>query len=369
MPFGFFKKKSKEEKQESNESRYLTLKVKEVKSETPDAVSVYFNSENSDFNYQSGQFITLIKSINGKKVRRAYSLCTSPFTDPVLGISVKRVKGGVMSNFINDNLKAGEEIEIMMPMGQFTTDYATDNLRHAVLIAGGSGITPLLSILKSILHNEPKSHVSLIYANEKWEDVIFKEELQSLEKANNGRLKITHVLNQPPADWKGYTGWLSAQTLMDIQESLTELRELPTEYFTCGPAPMMDIVINTYQALGVEKSHIKFESFEAGKTSPKEIIDESTSSSGKSVTVVLDGEEYTYDVAANKTILEEGLSQDIDLPYSCQSGLCTACRGKLEQGEVEMGEYDGLSQQELEDGYVLCCQAFPKTDNVRIVIG
>jgi ring-1,2-phenylacetyl-CoA epoxidase subunit PaaE len=368
MAFGLFKRKKKDVK--NTKDKYLRLTVKEVVMETDKAVSIVFDTNNTQMPYQAGQFVTLIETINGQKIRRAYSLCSSPFTDEFPAVTVKRVVGGAMSNHVNDTLLPGAQIEVMEPMGQFTTDYKADRKRHVILFGGGSGITPLLAITKSVLFEEPQSIVSLVYANESVQDIIFNDALKELQKRYDGRLNVVHVLNNPPENWSGRKGWMSTDKVNAIIEELPKMDAANTEFFTCGPGPMMDIVVEGLESIGVPRDHIKLESFEAGKTSPKEILgDEAVSVGDHSVKIIIDDEEFSFTVPADKTILEQGLEESVDMPYSCQSGLCTACRGKLISGKVKMIEYDGLSQSELDDNYVLCCQAHPETDDVVIEIG
>ncbi len=367
MAFGLFKRKKKVK---NTKDKYLNLTVKEVIKETDKAVSIVFDTNSTEMPYEAGQFLTLIETINGQKIRRAYSLCTSPFTDEFPAVTVKRVAGGAMSNHVNDTLLAGAQIEVMEPMGQFTTDYKSGRKRHLILFGGGSGITPLMAITKSVLFEEPQSIISLVYANESEQDIIFKDALAELQKRYEGRLNVVHVLNNPPEHWNGKTGWMSTDKVKTIIDELPKLDATNTEFFTCGPGPMMDIVVEGLEAIGVPKDHIKLESFEAGKTSPKEIMgDDVASGETRPVKIIIDDEEFSLSVPADKTILEQGLEQSVDMPYSCQSGLCTACRGKLISGKVKMIEYDGLSQSELDDDYVLCCQAHPETDDVVIEIG
>jgi ring-1,2-phenylacetyl-CoA epoxidase subunit PaaE len=370
MVFGLFKKKSKEGKGEAKSSdSYFSLPIKDVVQETKDAVSIYFDVKDNVFDYKAGQFITIIDTINGEKLRRAYSLCTSPHVDTTPGVTVKCVAGGKMSNHIRNNYKAGKTVEIMKPMGLFTPVFDRGNKRHIVLFGGGSGITPLISILKSALSQEPNSDVSLVYANETESDIIFLKALTQLEAENSERLKVVHVLNSPSNAAQKYKGWLSAGTIMSVLEELPKHAESDTFYFTCGPAPMMDVVINTLKTMGIPDSNVFMESFEAGKTSTVPEQKETSEASVQKVKVDNDGQTYEYEVSPKKTILEAGLDNKIDLPYSCQSGLCTACRGKLITGKVRMLEYDGLSQQEVDNGYILCCQAYPESDDVHVVIG
>ncbi len=365
MAFSFFKKSSK--KEEKKDSRYLKLKVHEVRQETKEAVSLVFEQPAGGLSYQAGQFITLILTIDGKKIRRAYSLCSSPFMEELPAVTIKQVEGGRMSTFVNKVTKAGDEIEVMEPMGQFTTPIGEQQSRHLVLFGGGSGITPLMSIAKSVLFKETQSTISLIYCNRDLESIIFKAELEEMMSEYGDRLKVVHVLEKPTAGFASHEGLLTTDKLAEILKALPGPSFKEAEFFTCGPAPMMDIVVEGLDKLGVEAETVKRESFTAGVTSPGEIVD--TAGQGTPVKIILNGEEHSFNVPSGKSILETGLSLDIDMPYSCQSGLCTACRGKLVSGEVAMDEDDGLSASEKSEGFVLCCVGHPTTDNVVIEIG
>ncbi|MFY0654637.1 MAG: ferredoxin--NADP reductase, partial [Cyclobacteriaceae bacterium] len=317
-----------------------------------------------------GQFITLVLSVNGKKVRRAYSLCSSPYLNEDPSVTVKRVEGGVMSNFVNSELKAGDEVEIMEPMGSFTPEINSSNKRQVYLIGGGSGITPLISIAKSILTEEKESKVSLIYANRDAKSIIYGETIAELEKEYPDNFGVVHFLEKPSSDWTGYTGWLDNDKLKTALSDLSDESYSEVSYYTCGPEPMMNIVMDTLDELGVAEDKKYKESFVAGNTSPKEIIgEESLSIQEQEVTIILDGEEHKYKVSPKSTILESGLNENIDMPYSCQSGLCTACRGKCISGKIKMDEEDGLSKEEKDQGYVLLCVGHPLTDDVVVEIG
>lgn len=374
MVFGLFKKKdkNKDEKTTQKDDRYLQLTVKDIVSVTNDAVNVVFEKPETVFNYLPGQFITVIFTIDGKKVRRAYSLCTTPGVDENPAVTVKRVEGGIVSNYINDQLKVGDEVEIMEPMGMFTTEYQVENDRHLILIGGGSGITPLYSIIKATLAREPKSIVSLVYANRNEDSVIFKDQLESLVKEQKGRFKLIHTLDKPTGEWDGHMGLLTNDKLKSIFSELPKHDPKKTEYFTCGPQPLMDIVFDTLNEMEVPLEYRYRESFVAGKTSPDSIISdggEGSADQDRSVKVIIDGDSYEFTVPAGKSILDAGLEADIDMPYSCQSGLCTACRGKCHSGKVSVDDADGLSQQELNEGYVLTCIGKPLSDDVEIEIG
>jgi len=376
MVFNLFKKSAsaqpKADDKNKPSSRYYSLKVKEVVRETNDAVTVYFDPAGREINYKPGQFFTMIMNINNQSVRRSYSLCTSPDTDEFPGVTVKRVEGGLVSNYINDEVKAGDSIELMEPMGAFTTDISASQERNLVFFGGGSGITPLMGLTKSIMKLEPKTKISLVYANRDNESIIFRGLLATLENTYEGRFRVFHVLESAPSNWGGYTGRLTPGIIGDVLGKISDQGEV-TEYFMCGPEGMMMAVSTAFRELGLPKEKLRKESFTSGTPEAKSIdtpVPSATTAAGaKEVKVIYDGEEYSFAVEDDKTILETALELDIDLPFSCQSGLCTACRGKCLSGKVRMDEMEGLSDSEIEEGYVLTCVGHPLTDNVIIEIG
>jgi ring-1,2-phenylacetyl-CoA epoxidase subunit PaaE len=374
MAFSFFKKSEKPKKEEAHAGpRYYDLRVKNIIQETKDAISIVFDHPSSGkIQYKSGQFLTLITPVNGKEVRRAYSLCSSPFVDQDLVVTVKRVENGLMSNWLPDNLKIGAVIKVMEPMGQFTMEYSNGNKRHIILFAGGSGITPMMSIIKSILTQEPNSICSLIYCNRDIDSIIYKNELEQLELKDEGRLHVIHVLDNAPMNWQGYSGLLNRDMLTRLFERIPEWGIGATTYLMCGPEGMMKNVETLLADRNIPKEKIFKESFVQG-TIDKEEKKEAAPSTGelkaREVTIRYDGQEFKIMVPPHKAILETALDQGIDLPYSCQSGLCTACRGKALSGKVKLDEEEGLSQSERAEGYVLTCVGHPLTDDVVIEIG
>lgn len=365
MAFSFFKKKKKKE---STDSRYINLTVKEVVKETEDAVTLVFDQpEAGDLKYEPGQFITLILTIDGKKVRRAYSLCSTPYLNELPAVTIKAVPGGIMSNHINTEIKAGDVIQIMEPMGSFVLSIDQTNNRQVFLFGGGSGITPLISIAKSILNQEPESKVSLVYANRDENAIIFKQTIEELSGSYSDRFDVVHFLETPPAEWTGEVGYMTKDKISKIITDLKDNKYQDFSFMTCGPEPMMNIVWDSLEELKIPEDKKYKESFVAGNTSPSAII--ADANGAREVTILLEGEEYVYEVPANKTILEAGLDRNIDMPYSCQSGLCTACRGKCLQGTIKMDEDDGLSEEEKAEGYVLLCVGHPESDDVKVEIG
>lgn len=347
----------------------MTLTIKEVVNVTKDAVNVIFEKPEASFEYKAGQFITVITSVDGNKIRRAYSLCSTPFEDEFPTITAKRVEGGRMSNHINDTFKAGDTVEVMEPMGQFTTDFNENTSRHVTLIGGGSGITPLISLIRSLLLKESNSRMTLIYANRSLDQVIFWELIESLQSKNADRFKVIHLLEDDPKGLAEITGRITPENLFGL---INEHELANSEFFICGPQPMMDVSMEGLKLANISDAMIHMESFEAGKTSPKEIIadNEPKGVTGASqVTILLEGEEYVVPVPMGQGILETALDAGLDMPYSCQSGVCTACRGKCSEGEISTDEAEGLSDEEIEEGYRLLCVGKPMSAEIKVEVG
>lgn len=368
MAFGFFKKKKKEK---SVDSRYHHLKIKEVINVATDAVNVVFENPEVGFKYEPGQFITIIDTIGDQKLRRAYSLCTTPYLDEHPAVTVKRVPEGRMSNHINDNFHAGDTIEVMEPMGKFTTQYSEAKERKAIFFGGGSGITPLFAILRTVLLKEESSKVALVYGNRSEDHIIFKEALNGLTQKYPNRFQLIHILEEDPNGLTHHHGLPTTDTIGDILQEIGFGEE--AEYFVCGPEPMMNVVKDGLIRADVDTSKIMMESFTAGVTSPEDLIEQTEKVEKKSVsstvTILLDDEEHVLEVPADKPILDAGLDENIDMPYSCQSGLCTACRAKCLEGEVSLEGAEGLTDDEIKDGYVLLCVGKALTDQVKVEVG
>ncbi|UXP34132.1 ferredoxin--NADP reductase [Reichenbachiella agarivorans] len=362
--FGLFKKKK--DNKGSIDSTNLHLQIKEIVRETKDAVSIVFEEPATGaIQYQPGQYLTLISTINGKKIRRAYSLSSSSAFSELPTVTVKRVVDGQMSNYVCESLQAGDNIEVMAPMGSFVLEIKPEAKKHVYLFGGGSGITPLMSITKTILKVEPNSKVTLVYANRDLESIIFKSKLEELQSAHPDKLEVIHYLENPINDWKGYTGYMTIDSIKEILEKTKDTNYSQVKYMTCGPEPMMNIVIGTLESLNIPKESIHKESF----TPTVAPADTSSDSSDKQVLIRLDGTEYQLTVPASKTILEAGLDDGIDMPYSCQSGLCTACRAKRIKGDIDTGNADGLTEDEKNQGYVLLCVSHAKSNDLEVEIG
>lgn len=369
MAFSLFRKSAPKPESAPNAAPgYRNLTVREVIRETPDAVRVVFERSDPPLSYKAGQFITLIPVINGKEERRSYSLCSSPVTDEFPAIGIKRVASGKVSSWSVEHLKAGDSIRIMDPMGNFTLEMNAAQKRHVVMIAGGSGITPMMALTKTVLAAEPESQVTLIYGNRDEAGIMFRDELDSLVNQNAGRLVIHHILENPPAGWNGFQGYLTGEVMASVSDLWSKQGlSVPDVFMLCGPEPMMNAASTILSARGIAADRIRKESF-TPSSAPKAAAVESADVA-HDVVIRYDGQEFRIRVEPGKAILETALNQGIDLPYSCQSGLCTACRGKAISGKVKLDEEDGLSKSEREEGYVLTCVGHPLTDDVVIEIG
>jgi ring-1,2-phenylacetyl-CoA epoxidase subunit PaaE len=350
-------------------TRYHKLKVTNIVKETPDTISVYLQQPaQSNIAYKPGQFLTLLIPMGSETVRRSYSMSSCPHTDKELCVTVKRVANGKVSNYLNDNLKVGHELEVMEPMGSFALDLRPVQ-RHVILIGAGSGITPLMSIAKAVLRMESSSIVSLLYGNRNQDSIIFKTALEEMQQQYSGRFRVMHVLSQPTPGWNGLTGRLNRSLAIKLINELPKLDVYRTDYYLCGPVGMTEEMEQALNILYVPKEKIHKESFAAAAdTAPKPAEDNNGTVKTQVVTLIYEGSEYKVKVEPHQSILDAGLDMDIDLPYSCQSGLCTACRGKCVSGKVIMDEEDGLSEQEMKEGYVLVCVGHPLTSDVVIEI-
>ena len=360
---------------------YQTLTVVALTQETADSVTIHLERpDRAPIASRPGQFLTLIVPCGpgGKKERRAYSLSSTPHEAPRLSVTVKRVSNGLVSNYLLDTVAVGQQIEVMEPLGNFTLSPSPKAARSLVLIGAGSGITPLMSILKAVVKTEPNSHVLLIYGNRNEESVIFQQQLAALETSTNGHLQVEHVYSQPlqPGGAHRHTGRLNRTMLLRILEQRHQFPAEQAEYFMCGPEGLMAEARAALDLLNVPEARIRRESFVAavdtaadpahGDVSAAPGDDTKTT---RTVTIQYEGSEYLIEVPAGKTILETALDQDIDLPYSCQAGLCTACRGKCLSGKVHLDEREDLSDSEMKQGYILTCVGHPMTDDVVIEIG
>jgi ring-1,2-phenylacetyl-CoA epoxidase subunit PaaE len=347
-----------------NQPRQFTLNVKEIIKETADAITIKLENIVPVLSYSSGQFITLVLHLGGKEVRRSYSISSSPYTDNDISICVKAIPDGQVSNHLKNNLKVGETLDVLEPMGNFLVNPKSDKQRHVFLFGAGSGITPLISIAKTILSSEPKSKVSLVYGNRTFDDIIYKHEIEKLEAENNSRFTVVNVISRPNATWVGYTGRINRALAVNVIEKLAAVTRKECEYYLCGPSGMTDEVLVALDLLGVPKINIHKESFHAPLHTP--VATTAMASSASKVKVIDGKKTYQFDVEANETILEKALKLGHNLPYSCQAGMCTACMGKCTTGKVQMDNPDGLTDNEVKKGFVLTCIGYPAAPEIII---
>lgn len=351
-------------------AKFHTLKVAEVRRETAEAVSIAFDipeAVKAEYTYIQGQYITLKIQLNGEEVRRSYSVCSSPLVNEPLRVAVKQVKDGRMSTYLNTQLKAGDMLEVMTPMGSFHSAMNAANKKNYVLFAGGSGITPMLSIIKTVLIAEPQSTLVLLYGNRDEASIIFKAELEKIAAEHKERLKMVHVLEYS-ADAEGslLRGIMTPEKVKALVENYVGLN-LDNEFFICGPGPMMRNVESTLLELKIAKERIHLEYFTvdagAAPAQPAPEIAELESS----VTVIMDGEETTFELSSKgKSVLDAAMDAGVDVPFSCKGAVCCTCKAKVLEGKVQMDKNFALTDKEVEEGYILTCQAHPLTEKVLV---
>jgi ring-1,2-phenylacetyl-CoA epoxidase subunit PaaE len=353
-------------------ARFHKLKVSEIARETPDCVSVVFEVPGAlkeDFKYLQGQYLTLKLGVNGEEIRRSYSLCSSPLMDTEFRVAVKKVSDGRASTYINDKLKVGDKIEVMTPMGSFHSPMKVEHKKHYVLFAGGSGITPMLSILKTVLFAEPNSRITLFYGNRDTDSIIFKKQIDKLAADNAQRLKVFYILEHCSEEISELCrGILEPAKVRSLIQNYVDLKE-DNEFFICGPGPMMENVKDVLHELKVDLKAVHIEYFSA-VIEAVQAAENAAPSSEKivsKVTVILDGEELNVDLPSDgQAILDAALDGGLDVPYACKGAVCCTCRAKLMEGKVSMDMNFALSDDEVEQGYILTCQAHPITERVVV---
>lgn len=349
---------------------FHALRVTEVVPETAEANSIRFEIPpdlREAFAFRAGQHLTLRATLGGGEVRRNYSLCTAPAEKDWM-VTVKRIGGGIFSNWVGDRLKPGDTIEVMAPHGSFTTEFAASNKRHLVGIAGGSGITPVMSLVRTLLREEPHSRFTLLYGNRDSSSVIFLEALAGLKDKHLDRLEIYHFLDAEDQDIALFNGMLDRAR---CDEAITHL--VPDAagidgWFICGPGPMMDSAEGALLDRGIARERIHIERFTADRPPEavaREIAELQNKAEGVTVSVTIDGR--TRRVAFTQgNILDSALASGLPAPFACKAGVCATCRAKVTSGKVEMAARYGLTDEEVADGYVLTCQSVPLGDGVAV---
>ncbi|WP_019529458.1 1,2-phenylacetyl-CoA epoxidase subunit PaaE [Dasania marina] len=358
------------------DTNFYPLTLANVQAETDTAVRISFavpDQLQDTFRFVQGQFLTLRAVIDGVEMRRSYSIC-SGVNDGHLRVAIKRVKDGVFSNYANDNFKAGDSVEVMPPQGSFGTALNKNQKKNYMCLAVGSGITPMLSIIKSVLAIEPESRVTLIYGNQRSNTVMFKEELSFVKNYYLERFQWINIMSQEDQgsdllkgridNKKGYL--LQKHKLIDIHNT--------DDAFICGPESMMSEVSHGFRLEGLKDTQIHYELFasssedsEARLAKAHQRVQDYGEEKTSKVTVKADGRAIEFNLAAvGENILDAGMANGMELPYSCKAGVCSTCKCKLVEGQVDMDIAHGLEPHEIEAGYILSCQAHPISDVVVV---
>lgn len=343
-------------------SQFHKLRIKDIQRETDKCVTINFEvPENlkGSFLFTSGQYLTLKTHINGEEIRRDYSICSAPKSGE-LKVAVKEIENGTFSKFANRALKPNDVLEVAPPQGRFTFEPDSKKQRTIVAFAAGSGITPIMSIAKTILTQEPNSTFVLIYGNKTPKDTIFFDEILELHHNYLDRFKLQLVFSQSEEDNALFGRIEKSIVNFVIKNKYKHVRV--DDFYICGPEQMINTVKDVLKENGVSDKHIHFELFTTSKEDSKSIQAEGTTE----ITVIVDEEETTFSMSQKKTILEAALEHNIDAPYSCQGGICSSCIARITEGEVEMRQNNILTDGEIAEGLTLTCQAQPKTAKVTV---
>ena len=350
---------------------FHSLKIKEIKKETADCISVSFEIPvglKEEFAFRHGQSLTMRTFLNGEEVRRTYSICSSPL-DNEWRVAIKKQEGGLFSGFANDKLKKGDMLEVMPPVGKFYTELNPGNKKNYLAFAVGSGITPVVCIIKTTLAIEPQSSFTLVYGNRSRNSIIFFEELEGLKNKYIDRFNLIHILSRERTDVELNSGRIEVNKLIELDKLIGY--DSLDEFFICGPEQMIFCVKAFLEQKEIDKGKIHFELFtvpgEKKHTagSRKQVVSEGPKSK---ITVKLDGRSFDFDLpfTSYTSILDAALQQGADLPFACKVGVCFTCKAKLVEGKVEMDVHWGLEEEEREKGYILTCQSHPKTERVVV---
>lgn len=348
--------------------RFHPLEVTEVRRETRDAVVVTLKPQDAKaFAFTQGQYLTFRRDFDGEELRRSYSICAG-LDEGCLRVGIKRVDGGAFSTWANEDLKPGDMLEAMTPQGRFFTPVDPSATKSYLGFAGGSGITPVLSIIKTVLAREPGSTFTLVYANRQVGSIMFREELEDLKNSYLGRFSVVHILESEGQEIDLFTGRIDAEK-MDMLFRMWIDAETVDTAFICGPEPMMLTIADSLRKHGLADDQIKFELFassQPGRAKKRAVSQQAVNAANScEVSVTLDGATRSFRMPKDGTsVLDAAIDHDMDAPYSCKAGVCSTCRAKVLEGEVEMDVNHALEDYEVRAGYVLSCQCIPLSDKV-----
>ena len=355
-------------------THFHQLTIADIRKETPDCVSIAFEVPDElkpAYQFKHGQNLTLRTLINNEEVRRSYSICSSP-TDNELRVAIKKAPYGKFSVWANNMLKKGDVLEVLPPTGTFFTELDPAHKKNYLAFAAGSGITPVLSIIKTTLLTEPNSSFTLVYGNQNRNSIIFKEQLEALKNKYMSRLAIHFLLSREQTDAAIYSGRIDKEKLSLLSQKLIDVPGM-NDIFICGPEQMIFMVKDWLQQQGIDKKKVHFELFTTpGETTEVrsrklEVKTEEGTTQKSKVTVKLDGIAFDFDLPYDgETVLEAALQQGADLPFSCKGGVCSTCKAKLLEGKVDMDTNYALEQEEVDAGYILTCQSHPRSEKIVI---
>jgi ring-1,2-phenylacetyl-CoA epoxidase subunit PaaE len=343
-------------------SQFHKLKIKDLKKETKDAVSISFDIPQNltdEFSFIAGQYITIKSTLNNEELRRAYSICSSPNSGDIR-VAIKAVKNGTFSVFATSQLQIGNEIEISKPEGKFVLKTDESNSKNYLAFAAGSGITPVMSMIKSVLETEKNSRFVLVYGNKNTFETIFFDEINTLQSKYNDRFSVQFVYSKEQPEGALF-GRIDQSTVNYILNQHADLKF--NDVFLCGPEQMINTVVETLESKDFDKAHIHFELFKSSKSKEKQ----TTSLEGNtSITILLDDEETTFSMSKKMDILEAALKEKLDAPFSCKGGICSSCLAKVTKGKATMTKNTILTDEEVAEGLILTCQAHPTTSEITI---
>ena len=348
--------------------KFHTLKIAEITRETDDCVSVSFSVPQDlklDYHFEAGQYLTLKKHIDGEEVRRSYSLCSAPFENE-WRVAIKKVENGKFSTYANGSLKVGDEMEVMTPMGKFTPNINAKNEKSYALFAAGSGITPILSIAKTILNEELDSTVSLFYGNKNSNSIVFKEEIEALKNNYLDRLRINHILSRESLGNKLQKGRIDEVKIDELFKTFLNHENID-DAFICGPENMIFAVKAALEKNGIPSENIHFELFTTpGEVAAKDKTEVTLNDVESNVKIILDGDEIDLNLHSGQTILDAAHEAGADLPFACKGGVCCTCKAKIIEGSARMTVNYGLEPDEIKAGYTLTCQAHPTSEKIVV---
>lgn len=351
---------------------FYPLTINDIRQETPDCVSVAFDvtdAQKEHFNFIPGQYLTFKYMHEGEELRRSYSICAAP-QDNELRVAIKKVDGGIFSTLANEKLAVGDVLEAMPPMGNFTTEIIAGNKKNYVLFGAGSGITPIMSIVKTILQTETESTVTLVYGNQSFGSIIFREEVEALKNKYVQRLQVVHILSRERLESELNYGRINAEKCETLCKTLINI-EAVDKFFICGPEQMIHAVKDFLNDKGIDKTKVKFELF----TSATKMSNRTVASADEKIDdtelcdITIKVDDRTMDFKLGRegfTILDAALAKGADLPYACKGGVCCTCKAKLMEGQVEMDVNYALEDSEVADGYILTCQSHPRSKKVVV---